>query len=299
MNKSMRKSTLETLGLGSVLDIFQRGQLPVDTDTLIDKIFGDKNNRGAIVISGAKGIVGAGKMMQLGVRLMDFGIPLVGLDMGGASDGLSFQYQGLVSSFGKTLADKIMSNVVIFNYNGKSLPKHLSAFKPKFLLEAIPENLELKKAHYKLFQESFPEIEIKSVTSGFPMSALGVGIAHPAFPHQINKVWEMIEEKPSDITKLFWSLGMIPMQMSDNWSFVLDVLFCGLTLSATRYHESSNMPFWKIDKYVRKLLGPNPFRAHDVIGAKGANYLTWSCLNDLSKHYGDLYTPTDTLVERK
>jgi hypothetical protein len=113
MNKSMRKSTLETLGLGSVLDIFQRGQLPVDTDTLIDKIFGDKNNRGAIVISGAKGIVGAGKMMQLGVRLMDFGIPLVGLDMGGASDGLSFQYQGLVSSFGKTLADKIMSNVVI------------------------------------------------------------------------------------------------------------------------------------------------------------------------------------------
>jgi enoyl-CoA hydratase/carnithine racemase len=131
------------------------------------------------------------------------------------------------------------------------------------------------------------------------MSALGVGIAHPAFPHQINKVWEMIEEKPSDITKLFWSLGMIPMQMSDNWSFVLDVLFCGLTLSATRYHESSNMPFWKIDKYVRKLLGPNPFRAHDVIGAKGANYLTWSCLNDLSKHYGDLYTPTDTLVERK
>jgi len=299
MNKSMRQSTLETLGLGSVLDIFQRGSLPVDTDILIDKIFGDKNNRGAIIISGAKGIVGAGKMMQLGVRLMDFGIPLVGLDMGGAADGLSFQYQGLMTAFGKTQADKIMSNIVLFNYDGKSLPNHLAAFKPKFLLEAIPENLKLKKVHYKIFKDNFPDIQIKSVTSGFPMSELGVGIAHPAFPHQINKVWEMVEEKPSDITKLFWSMGMLPMEMTDNWSFVLDVLFCGLTLSATKYHEASNMPYWKIDKLVRKLVGPNPFRAHDVIGAKGANYLTWSCLNDLSKHYGDLYKPTDSLEEHK
>ena len=299
MNKSMRQSTLETLGLGSILDIFQRGSLPADTDNLIDKIFGDKNNRGAIVISGAKGIVGAGKMMQLGVRLMDYGIPLVGLDMGGAADGLSFQYQGLLSAFGKAQADKIMSNIVLFNYDGKSLPKHLAAFKPKFLLEAIPEILELKKAHYKIFRESFPGIEIKSVTSGFPMSELGVGIAHPAFPHQINKVWEMIEPEPSDITKLFWSIGMLPMEMTDNWSFVLDVMFCGLTLSSTRYHEASNMPFWKIDKLVRKLLGPNPFRAHDVIGAKGANYLTWSCLTDLSKHYGDVYKPTAILEEHK
>ncbi len=299
MNKSMRQSTLETLGLGSVIEIFQRGSLPVDTESLIDKIFGDKNNRGAIVISGAKGIVGAGKMMQLGVRLMDYGIPLVGLDMGGAADGLSFQYQGLLTAFGKVQADKIMSNIVLFNYDGKSLPKHLAAFKPKFLLEAIPEILELKKSHYKIFRESFPGIEIKSVTSGFPMSELGVGIAHPAFPHQINKVWEMIEPEPSDITKLFWSMGMLPMSMTDNWSFVLDVLFCGLTLSATKYHEASNMPYWKIDKNVRRLLGPNPFRAHDVIGAKGANYLTWSCLNDLNKHYGEVFKPTNALEEHK
>jgi hypothetical protein len=130
----MRKSTLETIGLGTVTEIFQNGKMPVNAGSLVDKIFGDANNRGSIVISGAKGIVGAGKMMQLGVRLMEFGVPLIGLDMGGASDGLSFQYSGLAESFGKKQADEIMSNIVQFNYDGKSLPRHLKTFNPRFLL---------------------------------------------------------------------------------------------------------------------------------------------------------------------
>ncbi|UCE05240.1 MAG: enoyl-CoA hydratase/isomerase family protein [bacterium] len=109
----------------------------------------------------------------------------------------------------------------------------------------------------------------------------------------------MVEDKPSAISQLFWALGMIPIPVSDYWSFVLDVLFCGLTLAGLRYHQASNMPFWKIDKYIRKLIGPNPFRAHDVIGAKGANFLTWSCLHHLSKHYGELFTPTEVLNEHK
>ena len=45
---------------------------------------------------------------------------------------------------------------------------------------------------------------------------------------------------------------------------------CGTTLSGLRYHRAANMPFWKIDKFIRKYVGPNPFRAHDVIGAGGA-----------------------------
>ena len=35
-----------------------------------------------------------------------------------------------------------------------------------------------------------------------------------------------------------------------------------------------------------------------VIGAKGADFLTWSCLHHLSETYGDLFTPTPELVER-
>ena len=56
---------------------------------------------------------------------------------------------------------------------------------------------------------------------------------------------------------------------------------------------------WKADKLIRRLVGPNPFRAHDAIGAAGANFLTWSCLHHLAKHYGPLFEPTPELEEHK
>jgi len=287
------------MGLGSVLEILKTGALPVDTSTLVDRIFGPEGARRCIVISGANGIVGAGKTMQLGSRLAEYGIPIVALDFPGAPDGIGGQYPGLVRAFGKAGADKIMSNIIGLTYDGKTLPSELDSLNPAFLLEAIPEILEVKRAHYKLFRERFPDIEIFSVTSGFPSSELGVGVAHPAFPHEINKLWEIVEDEPSDITKLMWSTGLIPLTVGDHWSFLLDVLFCGVTLAGLRYHRASNMPFWKIDKLIRKLVGPNPFRAHDAIGAKGADFLTWSCLHHLSGTYGGLFTPTPELVERK
>ena len=288
----LREPTLNTLGLGSVLDIFSQGRLPVTADELVDKVFGPAGDRGSVVISGANGIVGAGKAMQLGSRLQPYGVRIVGLDFPDAPDGIGQQYQGLVGSFGKAAADRVMGNIVRLTYDGKSLPAELASFKPRFLLEAIPEIQSIKLAHYKVFREAFPGIDIKSVTSGFPSKELGVGIAHPAFPHQINKMWEVVEPETSDVTRLFWALGLIPTPVSDNWSFVLDVLFCGVTLAATRYHEATNMPVWKIDKFVRKLVGPNPLRAHDAIGAKGATFLTWSCLHHLNKTYGGLFEPT-------
>lgn len=297
--KAMRQSTLETLGLGTVLDIFRRGSLPANTNTLVDQVFGERGKRGALVISGVNGIVGAGKAMQLGSRLMPYGVTIVGLDFAGAPDGIGRQYQGLKNTFGAEKADEIMARIIRLNYDGKSLPGSLKDFSPRFLLEAIPEILAVKKAHYAVFRETFPGIEIRSVTSGFPSAELGVAIAHPAFPHEINKVWEIVEDKPSPITQLYWSLGLVPIPVSDHWSFVLDVLFCGLTLAAIRYHRASNMPYWKIDKYVRRSYGPNPLRAHDAIGAKGANFLTWSCLHHLSEKYGSLFTPSDELTYHK
>jgi enoyl-CoA hydratase/carnithine racemase len=297
--KAMREPTLQTMGLGSVIEIFQRGALPASSGDLIDKVFGKAGERGSMVISGANGIVGAGKTMQLGSRLQPYGVRVVALDFPGAPDGIGMQYPGLVQAFDREGADRIMGNIVRLTYDGKTLPPELGAMKPRFLLEAIPEILEIKKAHYKIFRDSFPGIEIRSVTSGFPSSELGVGIAHPAFPHEINKIWEIVEDEPTDITKLLWSMGLIPLPVGDYWSFVLDVLFCGVTLAGLRYHRASNMPYWKIDKLVRKALGPNPFRAHDAIGAKGADFLTWSCLHHLGEKYGELFTPTPDLVERK
>lgn len=299
MKNSMRKSTLESIGLGTVMDIFKNGKMPVSTDEMVNKVFGPKGKRGAMIISGAGGIVGAGKVMQFASRLLPYNIPIIALDLPGAPNGINQQYKGLVKAFGRDGANDIMKNIIQLTYDGKSLPETIKQYNPKFLLEAIPENLELKKAHYKLFRKEFPGIHIWSVTSGFPSSQLGVGIAHPAFPHEINKIFEIVEDKTSVQTQLLWSMGLIPMKVSDDWSFVLDVFFCGLMNASCRYHTVSNMPYWKIDKYVRQISGPNPFRAHDAIGAKGSNFLTWSCLYHLAKEYGPLFEPDQNLVEHK
>ena len=56
----MRQSTLQTIGLGTVIEIFQNGKLPVDTGEIVDEVFGNADDRGSLVISGANGIVGAG-----------------------------------------------------------------------------------------------------------------------------------------------------------------------------------------------------------------------------------------------
>jgi enoyl-CoA hydratase/carnithine racemase len=299
MTKTMRETTLQTLGLGTVSAIFKGGRPPVTAGDLVDQVFGNSGQRGSMVVSGANGIVGAGKTMQLGSRLEPFGVRMVALDFPNAPDGIGKQYPGLVQAFGPDGANRIMANITRLSYDGTTLPDELQVFRPRFLLEAIPEILEVKRAHYEVFREAFPDIEIRSVTSGFPSSELGVGIAHPAFPHEINKVWEVVEPEPSAVSQLLWALGLIPVPVSDHWSFVLDVLFCGVTLAGLRYHDASNMPFWKVDKFARKLLGPNPFRAHDAIGTKGANFLTWSCLDHLSEQYGAVFTPTAVLEERK
>jgi len=296
---ALRQPTLETLGLGTVLEMFRNGKLPAGPEALVEKVFGPKNDRGSLVISGANGIVGAGKTMQLGSRLEPYGVRVVALDFPGAPDGIGKQYPGLVAAFGRDGAAKIMGNIVRLTYDGKTLPDELKALKPRFLLEAIPEILEIKRAHYEIFRAAFPGIEIRSVTSGFPAKELGVGIAHPAFPHEINKMWEIVEDEPSAVTQLLWALGLVPVPVSDDWSFVLDVLFCGVTHAGLQVHRRTNMPFWKIDKLARKLIGPNPFRAHDAIGSKGADFLTWSCLEHLGRQYGELFTPTPELVERK
>lgn len=299
MKKSMRKSTLESLGLGTVFDIFNNAKLPVSTEELIDIVFGDKDNRGSMIISGAGGIVGAGKVMQFASRLMEYNVPIIALDLPGAPDGLAKQFKALQASFGINGANDIMKNAVRINYDGKSIPPALRQFNPKLLLEAIPENLELKKSHYALFRKEFPDIHIFSVTSGFPSKELGVGIAHPAYPHEINKIFEIVEGNPTAQTQLLWSLGLIPMKVSDDWSFVLDVFFCGLLQASIQFCHRTNTPYWKADKYIRQILGPNPFRAHDVIGATGSNFLTWSCLYHLGKEYGSLFEPVAELTERK
>ena len=60
MTKAMRETTLQTMGLGNVIDIFSAGRMPVNAGELVDQVFGKAGSRGALVVSGANGIVGAG-----------------------------------------------------------------------------------------------------------------------------------------------------------------------------------------------------------------------------------------------
>lgn len=294
MGTALRQDTLETIGLGNVLEIFKNGRLPADPKDLTDKVFGPD---GSLVVSGAEGTVGAGKIAQLGNRLKPYGVPIVALDMGYGRGSLRDQYSELVASFGAKASDEIFSNVARLFYDGTKLPGQLMKLSPRVLIEAIPEILKVKRDHYALFREAFPDIQIFSVTSGFPSSETGVSTSHPSFPHNINKMWEMVEDEPSDWTRLLWAIGLIPVRVADRWSFVLDVIFCGMMVAALRFHEASRMPFPAIDKLARELLGPIPFRAHDAIG--GANFLTHSCLAHLDKTYeGELFKPADTLVDR-
>ena len=140
-------AVFETLGLGSVLDLIRKGRLPVSAGELVDRVFGAASDRGAFVVSGANGIVGAGKTMQLGSRLEPFGVPIVALDFPGVPDGIGAQYPGLVRAFGADRAAAIMGNVVRLAYDGSHLPSQLDALSPRFLLEAVHENLEIKRAH--------------------------------------------------------------------------------------------------------------------------------------------------------
>ena len=113
-------------------------------------------------------------------------------------------------------------------------------FSPRFLLEAIPEILDDQEGALRDVPRGVPRHRDPLGHLGLPAAReLGVGIAHPAFPHEINKIWEIVEPTSRrPFTQLLWALGLIPMPVSDHWSFVLDVLFCGLTLAALRYHDA-------------------------------------------------------------
>jgi len=65
MTATMRQTTLQTVGLGTVIDIFQRGRMPAKTGDLVDAVFGKASDRGSLVIFGSQWNRGAGKTMQL------------------------------------------------------------------------------------------------------------------------------------------------------------------------------------------------------------------------------------------
>ncbi len=243
----------------------------------------------ALVVAGACGNVGLGKLGQLARLHVRHDIPVVALDV---SPGVAEVKERLRAAFGDrfTPADvqAVLDGITVVQGGVADLPENLRV---GFVFEAIPERLELKHEFYRQVHNRDPEAFIASATSGFPSTQLfshlprasQCAVLHPFFPHLTNKLWEMPTEGATTgeaelQTLLRWlgGLGMTVLKVRDVPAFAADRLFCGMMLEAVRVHAELGLSPAQVDDACKKVLGTSPFYVHNMI--PGANYLSAHCM---------------------
>ncbi|MEM7155070.1 MAG: enoyl-CoA hydratase-related protein [Myxococcota bacterium] len=243
----------------------------------------------ALVVAGACGNVGFGKLGQFARLLVKHGVPVVALDLSPAVNEVGDK---LRKAFGKRFSteqvDAILDNVRIVQGGINDLPKELQV---GFVFEAIPERLNIKHAFYREIRARDPEAFIFSATSGFPSTMLfeglpgaeRCGVMHPFFPHLTNKLWEVPTTgavtgngELKTVRKFLGGLGMNLIPVKDVPSFAADRLFCGMMLEAVRIHVDTGLSPAQVDDVCKKVLGTSPFFVHNLI--PGANYLSAHCM---------------------
>lgn len=248
----------------------------------------------ALLVAGACGNVGFGKLGQFARLLVKHGVPVVALDL---SDKVLGVKQQLRDAFGKRFdaaqVDEVLDNITIVQGTLAQVPAELRL---GFVFEAIPERLELKQPFYRAIRERDPDAYVFSATSGLTTKHLfeGLpgadrsGVMHPFFPHLTNKLWEIptrgcttSSETLKLIRKFLGGLGMNLLETADVPAFAADRIFCGMMLEAVRIHASTGMSPAVIDDACRKLLGTSPFYVHNLI--PGANYLSAHCMQLLGE----------------
>jgi enoyl-CoA hydratase / 3-hydroxyacyl-CoA dehydrogenase len=248
----------------------------------------------ALLVAGACGNVGFGKLGQFARLLVQHGVPVVALDL---SDKVHGVKELLRDAFGKRFdaaqVDAVLDNITIVQGTLAQVP---AALRLGFVFEAIPERLELKQPFYRAIRERDPDAYVFSATSGLTTKHLfeGLpgadrsGVMHPFFPHLTNKLWEVPSRgctTSSDtlkvIRKFLGNLGMNLLETSDVPAFAADRIFCGMMLEAVRIHASTGLSPAAIDDACRKLFGTSPFYVHNLI--PGANYLSAHCMQLLGE----------------
>ncbi len=243
----------------------------------------------ALVVAGACGNVGFGKLGQFARLLVPKGIPVVALDLSDKVQGVKDQ---LVKAYGgrfeQAKVDAILAGVHVVQGGIDDLPADLSV---GFVFEAIPERLDIKHAFYRAIRARDPQAFIFSATSGFPSTMLfegldgaeRCGVMHPFFPHLTNKLWEVPmkgavsgKAELKTIKKFLGGLGMNLIPTADVPSFAADRLFCGMMLEAVRMHDTMGLSPAEVDDVCKKTLGTSPFFVHNLI--PGANYLSAHCM---------------------
>ncbi|MCA9648852.1 MAG: enoyl-CoA hydratase/isomerase family protein [Myxococcales bacterium] len=243
----------------------------------------------ALVVAGACGNVGFGKLGQFARLLTKHGIPVVALDLSPAVHEVGDKLrQAFGQRFDPKEVDAILANLQVIQGGIADLPEGLAV---GFVFEAIPERLDIKHAFYRQVRERDPEAFIFSATSGFPSTMLfeglpgaeRCGVMHPFFPHLTNKLWEVPtagattgKDELKTVRKFLGGLGMNLIPVKDVPSFAADRIFCGMMLEAVRIHADLGLTPAQIDDVCKKTLGTSPFFVHNLI--PGANYLSAHCM---------------------
>ncbi|HWB79606.1 MAG TPA: enoyl-CoA hydratase-related protein [Nannocystaceae bacterium] len=259
----------------------------------------------ALVVAGACGNVGLGKLGQLARLLVKHGIPVVALDPSPAVAEVKNRLrEGFGDRFEAAEVDAILNGITIVQGGVADLPAELRI---GFVFEAIPERLELKHRFYREVHARDPEAWIASATSGFPSTQLfgelpgkaRTAVMHPFFPHLTNKLWEVPTRGATTgvaelkvLRKLLSALGMSTVEVADAPAFAADRIFCGMMLEAVRIHADLGLTPAQIDDACKKLLGTSPFYVHNMI--PGANYLSAHCMElCAAEHPGALFRVPD------
>ncbi|MFO0635801.1 MAG: enoyl-CoA hydratase-related protein [Nannocystaceae bacterium] len=243
----------------------------------------------AMVVAGACGNVGLGKLGQFARLLTPHGIPVVALDPSPAVTQLPEKLRAAFGGrFSAAEVDRIVDGITIVQGGPAELPAELRI---GMVFEAIPERLPLKHAFYQAVHARQPDAFILSATSGFPSTQLfghmpgkaRCGVMHPFFPHLTNKLFEVPiagattgEAERKILRKLLGALGMNAIEVKDAPAFAADRLFCGMMLEAVRVHVDLGLSPAQVDDACRTLLGTSPFLVHNMI--PGANYLSAHCM---------------------
>lgn len=243
----------------------------------------------ALVVAGACGNVGFGKLGQFARLLAPKGIPVVALDLSDAVQGVKEKLEKAYGGrFDADTVSTIMNGITIVQGGIDDLPADL---KVGFVFEAIPERLDIKHAFYAAIRARDPEAFVFSATSGFPSTMLfeqlagkeRCGVMHPFFPHLTNKLWEVPvrgavtgKDELKTIKRFLGGLGMNLIPTADVPSFAADRLFCGMMLEAVRIHDDLGLSPAEVDDVCKKTLGTSPFFVHNLI--PGANYLSAHCM---------------------
>jgi enoyl-CoA hydratase/carnithine racemase/3-hydroxyacyl-CoA dehydrogenase len=244
----------------------------------------------ALLVAGACGNVGYGKLGQLARLLSPHGVPVIGLDLSEAIASVPERLrQDFSPRFPAAEIDAILSGITIVRGTVADVP---AALRIGMCFEAIPERLDVKRPFYAALRERDPEAIIFSATSGLTTRHLFTdlpgadrcGVMHPFFPHLTNKLWEIPERDAvtgastlAAIRRLLGSFGHSVIPVRDVPAFAADRLFCGMMLEAVRIHVDLGLSPAQIDDACKTLLGTSPFFVHNLI--PGANYLSAHCMD--------------------